>query len=363
MPNKHKECVLGLIPARGGSKGIPRKNLLPLAGKPLIVWTIEAALACSRLDRVIVSTDDHKISEISRSYGAEVPFMRPSEISQDSSTDLEVFTHALKWLAENEGYVPDICVHLRPTYPIREIKDIEAVIQMLLDNPNIDSVRSVTPAKVIPMKMWFRGEDGLLSPVVKTEIKEPYNLPRQLLPKTFVQNACIDAVRTRVITELRSMTGLRIFGYLMDDDFDIDTKEQLKEAEAYLTQDVVDNVAGQCRSLTSDERKAFCFDIDGIIATIVPDSQYDLAGPLRNNIHIINSLYEQGHRIMLFTARGSATGIDWTEVTKKQMKVWGVKYHELLFGKPAADYYIDDKMLSLDELNQTVLRKMLNHGE
>lgn len=100
----------------------------------------------------------------------------------------------------------------------------------------------------------------------------------------------------------------------------------------------------------SYEKKRFCFDIDGVIATIVPDKQYDLAGPQPDVIEIINSLYDHGHHIILFTARGSLTGIEWTEVTRKQLRDWGVKYHELIFGKPAADYYIDDKMLSIEKI-------------
>ena len=98
--------------------------------------------------------------------------------------------------------------------------------------------------------------------------------------------------------------------------------------------------------------KTFCFDIDGVIATITPNLQYALAEPITETITIINKLYEQGHTIVLFTARGSATGIDWTWKTGCQMQEWGVKYHRLLFTKPAADYYIDDKLISVKELKE-----------
>jgi len=98
------------------------------------------------------------------------------------------------------------------------------------------------------------------------------------------------------------------------------------------------------------EKKTFCFDIDGVIATLVPISRYDQAQPQSATIELINHLYDLGHRIILFTARGSATGMDWSEVTRKQMNDWGVKYHELLFGKPAADYYIDDKLITIEQL-------------
>ncbi len=354
-PLKEQSEVLAVIPARSGSKTTPDKNIRLIAGKPLLAYSIEHALASKLIDRTIVSTDSPVYAEIARQYGAEVPFLRPAEISQDTSTDLETFTHALNWLSENEGYVPDVCVHLRPTYPIRKAEDIDNAIQILLDNPDIDSVRSITPSKDTPFKMWFRGEEGLLSPVVRTYITEACNLPRQLLPETFTQNGCIDVVRTTVITEMKSMTGSKIFGYTMDNNFDIDTEQQLKRAEEYLKQDSVTTEDKNSR-LTNKrgEVKTLCFDIDGVISTLVPGNQYDLAEPIKNNIQLVNSLYEQGHQIILFTARGSATGIDWLHLTRKQLTEWGVNYHKLLFGKPVADYYIDDKLLSMEQLKTLI---------
>ncbi len=346
--------VLGLITARGGSRGIPGKNISLVAGKPMIAWTIQAALECHSLNRVILSSDDAEIAEIGRKWRAEVPFMRPAELAQDNSPHIDAILHAVEWLEENENYIPDICVHLRPTYPVRKVEDIDKVIQILLDSPDIDSVRSVAPAPDTPFKMWFREESGLLSPVVKTDIKDAYNLPRQILPQAFLQNACIDAVRTSVITKKKSMTGQRIYGYLMEDNFDIDDQVQLRKAEEQLPGDNVGKQKEGNLTFNANQRKTFCFDIDGIIATITPGNQYDLAEPQPENIRAINNLYEQGHRIILCTARGSATGIDWSEVTRNQLKAWGVKYHELVFGKPAADYYIDDKSLSTEQL-QTLI--------
>lgn len=331
--------ILALIPARSGSKSIPHKNVRLLAGKPLLAYSIEHALAARLINRVIVSTDSPVYAEIARRYGAETPFLRPPEISQDHSTDLEVFTHALRWLEDKEGYVPDVCVHLRPTHPIRKVEDVDKMVQLLLDNPEIDSVRSVVPAPETPFKMWFRGEDGLLSPVVQTDIQEAYNLPRQMLPQVFLQNACIDVVRTSVVLEMKSMTGKKILGYVMDAFFDIDSEEQFRKAEEYLRQRIL-----------TDDKRTLCFDIDGVVATLAPDNRYDWASPQTENIRLINLLYEQGHKIILFTARGSATGMDWTKVTRDQMRAWGVKYHELRFGKPAADYYVDDKLVTMAEL-------------
>lgn len=331
--------ILALIPARGGSKGIPNKNIRLFGGKPLLAHSIEQARASRFVTRVVVSTDNPRYADIARQFGAEAPFLRPTEIAQDLSTDLETFIHALEWFAEHERYVPDICVHLRPTYPLRRVQDIDRVIEILLERPDLDSVRTVAPAPETPYKMWLRGQDGFLTPVVTTDILDACNLPRQSLPPVFLQNACIDAVRTHVITELHSMTGRKIFGYVMEQNLDIDTEAQLRHAAAFAE-----------REPANARRKTYCFDIDGVLAALTPDNNYHAALPLSENIRLVNALYERGHCILLFTARGSTTGLDWRAVTEAQMAEWGVKYHTLLFGKPAADYYVDDRLLSLDDV-------------
>lgn len=227
--------VLALIPARSGSKALVDKNIRLFLGKPMLVHSIDHAKASALINRVIVSTDSPAYAEIAKKAGADVPFLRPAAISGDSSTDLEAFTHALTWLKENEGTVPDILVHLRPTAPHRNVKDIDAMIQILLDHPEIDSVRSVAKAPAPPFKMWFLGKDNILEPVVKTSIKNAHNLPRQMLPQTYLQNACIDVVRSTVVLDKKSTTGGTIYGYVMEDDFDIDTKDDIDRLEAHLS--------------------------------------------------------------------------------------------------------------------------------
>ncbi len=331
--------ILALIPARSGSKSIPHKNIRPFAGKPLLVHSIEQAKACPTIQRVIVSTDSEAYAELARQHGAEVPFLRPAEISGDASTDLEVFQHALRWLVAHEGRAPALCVHLRPTHPNRRVADITAAIDLLVAQPEWDSVRSVVPAPEPPFKMWFRRADGELSPVVTTDLPEAHSRPRQTLPPAFLQNASIDVIRSRTILENNSIAGARIGSLLLDEFHDIDTTEQLAAAEAgFAWRD------GVPRSRT------FCVDIDGVIATLTPQNDYTLAGPLTANIRRINRLHAAGNRIVLFTARGSMTGLDWSAVTQRQLREWGVAHHELRFGKPAADFYIDDRMLSLSAL-------------
>lgn len=135
--------IIALIPARGGSKGLPKKNILPLLGKPLIAWTIEQALESKYLDEIIVSTDNEEIASISRKYGAKVPYLRPSELAQDSTPTIEVISHAIKFV-EDRGKKFDILVLLEPTSPLREKKDIDYSIKLLIDTEDCESVVSVS---------------------------------------------------------------------------------------------------------------------------------------------------------------------------------------------------------------------------
>ncbi len=332
--------IVAIIPARSGSKSVPHKNVRSLAGKPMLAYSIEHAKKSKYINRIILSTDSPLYAEIGEQYGAEVPFLRPSEYATDTSLDIEVFSHCLSYLKKKEGTVPDIVVQLRPTYPIRKVEDIDRMIELLLENPEADSVRSIAPAKEIPYKMWHMDPKGCLSPVMK-DIPECYNMPRQSLPKVYYQNACIDVVRGRVIHEDNSMTGKCIYGYQMDKNYDIDTEEEFRKAEVYLKM--------------AQGGNRFVFDIDGVIAKLQPDNDYHLAEPNIEMVRTINQLYEMGNKIILLTARGYVTGIDWKADTEKQLKEWGLCYHELHFGKPNADYYIDDKMIDMEYLKELLL--------
>ncbi|HNK64164.1 MAG TPA: acylneuraminate cytidylyltransferase family protein, partial [Anaerolineales bacterium] len=160
--------VLAIIPARGGSKGIPRKNIRNFAGYPLLAWSIAAAKRSELVTRIIVSTDDEEIAAVAREWGAETPFLRPAELAQDKSTDLPLFEHALHWLHENENYHPEIIVQLRPTSPIRPQSIVDDAIRILLKHAEADCVRGVVPAGQNPFKMWrFQDDDQPLSPLLE----------------------------------------------------------------------------------------------------------------------------------------------------------------------------------------------------
>lgn len=224
--------ILALIPARGGSKSIPRKNLLPLLNKPLIAWSIQHALNSEHINRVIVSTDDEEIRDVAIEYGAEAPFTRPIELSQDLSTDLECFTHALNWLSKEEGYQPDLVVHLRPTGPARTIENIDRAISIFLENMDCDSLRSVSLADQTPFKMWLHKENRLL-PAMQSD-HDLSSTPRQMLEKVYWQNGYIDIVRPNTILKLKSMTGKNILPFIINNIKDIDYFHDIPIVEEHL---------------------------------------------------------------------------------------------------------------------------------
>jgi CMP-N,N'-diacetyllegionaminic acid synthase len=224
------EC-LAIIPARGGSKKVPRKNIRSLAGQPLIGWTIQAALACTGLQRVIVSTDDPEIAEIAHSYGAQVPFMRPVELAQDDTPDLPVYQHALAWLASQEGYRPELVAWLRPTSPLRTAQDIQNAIQLLAES-RADCVRSVCLAEHHPY--WMKRLEGEhLRPFLDGADERTY-YRRQLLPPVYRLNGAVDVVRCANLGERDSLFGGDMRGYIMPPERSIDIDSELDFAVAEL---------------------------------------------------------------------------------------------------------------------------------
>jgi len=236
--------ILAVIPARGGSKGIPRKNVKAIAGKPLIAWMIEAAKSSKHLTRIIVSTDDEHIAGVAREYGAEVPFMRPKEISQDLSTDVEFLTHALNTLREAEGYEPDIVLRLPPTAPLCTSAHIDEGIEKLLSDDSLDAVRPIHEAPKHPYKLWKLSVDEThLEPFLPksfTGHDEPYNLPRQLFPKVYVHTGAMDVMRHDTILKQKSTSGKKLGYFFMnpEDSVNIDTPLDFELAELLLKRKV-----------------------------------------------------------------------------------------------------------------------------
>ncbi|NLG99322.1 MAG: acylneuraminate cytidylyltransferase [Chloroflexi bacterium] len=261
--------VLVVVPARGGSKGIPRKNIRNFAGHPLIAYSIEAGLQAETVTRTIVSTDDEEIAEVARRYGADVPFLRPAEFAQDQTLDLPVFQHALAWLAEHENYCPDIVVQLRPTSPVRPPTLVDEAVRLLMANPEADSVRGVVPAGQNPHKMWrIDPQSGQMKPLLTVEgIDEPYNAPRQVLPPVYWQTGHIDAIRPRVFAQ-GSMSGKVILPVMVDPRYtvDIDSPKDWARSEWLVWHSDLDIVyPGHKRRPLPEKVDLVVFDFDGVM--------------------------------------------------------------------------------------------------
>lgn len=267
--NNEAQKVVAIIPARGNSKSIPRKNVKEFAGHPLIAFSIAAGQQARSVSRVIVSTDDEEIADVARRYGAEVPFMRPDEFAQDQTPDLPVFKHALEWLHKHEGYQPDIVIQLRPTSPIRPKTCVDSAVAILNDHKKADSVRGVVLAGQNPYKMWHIKKKGILEPILTVKgIKEPYNAPRQDLPLVYWQTGHIDAIRPQTILEKNSMTGDAIYPLIIDPMYtvDIDTLVDWRNAEQLVRDGCLEMVVPAVEKRKLPERLSLLLlDFDGVM--------------------------------------------------------------------------------------------------
>jgi len=240
--------VLVVVPARGGSKGIPRKNLQLLAGKPLVAHAVATGLAATLVDRVLCSTDDPEIADAARAAGADVPFLRPPDLAADTSEDWPVFMHVLDYLDTREGYRPDLIVNLRPTSPLRTPTHVDDAIRLLLDTA-ADSVKAVCLARQHPHKMWLRQPNGGIEPYLKTPFRlaRGPDVPRAQLEDIYWQNGVVDVTRREVILEQGVMIGRRVAGLVTQpaESIDIDTPLDLQLAELLLAQRTATASAGQ----------------------------------------------------------------------------------------------------------------------
>lgn len=229
--------TLGIIPARAGSKGIPGKNIKPLDGKPLIAYTIEAALQ-STIDKTIVSTEDPKIAEIASRYGAEVPFLRPLHLATDEASSLSVLFHALQYMEKEENYCSDVVVFLQPTSPFRNSEHINQAIKMLMEG-EVDSVIGVREVGGYhPYWMFTMDRDNTLKPFLQIENRP---LRRQDVPKIYVTNASITVTKREYFDKSKNPPpdfAPRLKGLVMDaiSSFDINEPLDFLIAEAILQQ-------------------------------------------------------------------------------------------------------------------------------
>lgn len=262
-----KPEVLAIVMARGGSKSIPGKNLKHLNNHPLIAYSIASGLASDFVDRLIVSTDDGDIAEISKKYGAEIPFIRPAEFAQDDTLDFPVIEHALSWLDEYDNYHPDIIVQLRPTSPLRPKGLIDKSIELLLANLEADCIRGVTSPKQNPYKMWKEGGNGYLDPLLNSDFEEPFNMPRQQLPDCYWQTGHIDVIRAENMLVKKSLTGDNILPIYIESKYciDIDSQNDFNIAEQIISYAKLNiDRPGIINEKTIENIKLLVLDFDGV---------------------------------------------------------------------------------------------------
>lgn len=230
----NKMEVLGLIPARGGSKGIPGKNIKLLAGKPLITYTFESAAASLRLSRRILTTDSADIAEFGRQHGIEVPFLRPAELAGDNSAASGYIRHCLHFLWESERYLPNLVVLLQPTCPLRTSVDIDACVDMLAGS-DADSVVSVAalPTKYHPNWQFTVASDGLLHSF-SGGAWESLATARQHLAPTYTRNGAVYVFRSEIFDGMNDIYGHKVRAYVMPEErsVNIDDMDDWRKAEA-----------------------------------------------------------------------------------------------------------------------------------
>ena len=227
-----RRSVLGLVPARGGSKGIPGKNIRTLAGKPLLAYTAIAAKKSAHLSRILLSTDDAEIGRVGEQAGFEVPFIRPPELALDSTPMIDVVLHAIQWVYARGEHYDAICL-LQPTSPLRSAATIDRCIRCLWDR-DVDTVVSVRPVphEYNPYWVFFEGVEGLL----ERSMRDREISCRQQLPSAYRCDGSVYVVRTHVITQSHTLYGRTTVGVTSPENeaFDLDTEEQWQSLERCL---------------------------------------------------------------------------------------------------------------------------------
>ena len=225
--------VYALIPARGGSKSVPKKNIRDFDGHPLIAYSIAAARITPGIDRVIVSTDSEEIADIARYYGAEVPFLRPSAYAGDASPDIDFVRHAIGYFLENEGSCAEYLVHLRPTTPLRLPRIISEGIDLIRSIKESTSLRSGHICASPPYKWFKAGAKHYWEPLMQGMTPDDANKPRQDFPDVYIPNGYVDVLKSDFIWENQLMHGTKMLGLLTEEIPDIDTELDMKKLQVY----------------------------------------------------------------------------------------------------------------------------------
>lgn len=226
--------IFALIPARSGSKGVPHKNIKPLGNYPLIEWSIAACKMAASINRIIVSTDSEEYAQISQKMGAEVPFLRPAEISGDRSTDYDFIKHALDWFSQND-VEPDYIVHIRPTTPFRDPALIDQAVAAFISHPQATALRSVHPMSESAYKTFEIAPGGQLKQVASdsTEL-DAANNARQQFPMTYIANGYVDVLSTAFIRKMQLIHGNYVLPFITPVVNEVDTEDDFSMLEIEL---------------------------------------------------------------------------------------------------------------------------------
>jgi len=245
MNNSNKNLhIVALIPARSGSKGLIDKNIRIYKHLPLIAHSINVGCNSRYIKTVYFSSDSEKYNDIARIYGAKIVNLRPAEISQDLSPDIDTFHYFLNWIKENKIQQPDLIVHLRPTYPNRSVELVDKCIENFINNYDLyDSLRTVVPIDKCPYKMYYiqeniyGGINNNLIPFIRTHENfiEPFNQARQNFPQAYLHNGCIDIIKRECLEKNNLLSGTRIIPFIMDKNEinDIDNEEDFILSEKF----------------------------------------------------------------------------------------------------------------------------------
>jgi N-acylneuraminate cytidylyltransferase len=201
--------VIAIIPARSGSKSLIDKNIRLLSGHPLIAYSIAIVKLSQKIDRVIVSTNSERYADIAKQYGAEVSFMRPDKYSTDAATDKGFLVHAMSWIKENEGSVPEYWVHLRPTTPLRSVEIVDSAINEIMQSKNATSLRSGHKAPESPLK-WFVKDNCYFKGLVDGE---NYNLPKEAFEQVYIPDGFVDVVKSSFVMNSEEIHGDKMIGF------------------------------------------------------------------------------------------------------------------------------------------------------
>jgi N-acylneuraminate cytidylyltransferase len=328
---------IAFIPARGGSKSIPLKNIKYLAGKPLLYWVTKAANDAKCVDKVIVATDHYEIKRTALSFGFQkiLVYDRDAGNATDVASTESVM---LEYLSKNLFAKESNFFLIQATSPLLSTEMIDDMFSAWKMN-GADSSLSV-----VRNKRFFWREDG--TPVNYNFRTRP---TRQAFLGQLMENGACYMNRTEAVLRDQCRLSGRVFPFEMPEY----TAIEIDEPDDWF---VIEKIMLRLKKHDGmpPHGKTFCFDIDGVLGLVADAIELngDYAKNIQNSemVDICNWLYNLGNRIIINTARGSGSGYNWSEVTRSQLALWGVKYHELHFGKPAADFYVDDKATTLDML-------------